>query len=656
MKLTKKIEESLKLLDKYDQAYYNGKPILSDTAYDLFKDKVYRELPTGHPRLSKVGHDPSSNWKKRKHIIFMGSQNKVDSEDMIKAWIKSIYNILGAKDGQIQFVLQPKIDGFSLETVYDKSNLVAAVTRGNGIVGEDVLNNAKLFRLLPNKLSINNSVAARGEGILYNDDFDAVQKETNNHYKNSRNAASGISRRLDGKFCSSIHFLAYDINAKVSTESEKIEVLNKLGFATPFTYKVATMDGVLKVYRSYKEGKRNELPYGIDGLVLKLDDLELQEQLGVSHNRPDGQIALKFESDQALTVLEKIDIQVGRTGKLTPVAILKPVDLMGSTVKKATLHNFAYIDSMMLGIGSEVTIEKKGDIIPQVVEVLTPGKTIKRPDRCPSCGKLVDFDGVNLWCHNEGCKEKEINRIVYWIRTLDLKNFKVRFIEKLWDMNKIKRVSDLYGLTFDDFTGIDGMGEKTIKAFFAAREKTSSMYLDKFITALGIPGCSTETSKLLVERFESWKAIRNASVSDLEAIPGLAEKSSVQILAGIEEISDMADELLEVINIKVHKKGALIGTSFCVTGSLEKYSRKEFKEVVEENGGVFKSNVVKGLDYLVTNTPNSSSSKNIKAAKLGVAVIDEIEFLRLIGISKEEDKHNKGNDLDESKLEYELIF
>jgi len=657
MKLSPELENNLKELDKFDKAYYNGEPLIEDSSYDQFKDKVLRELPPNHPRLNKVGHDVSSNWKKRKHVIFMGSQNKASDEEEILKWINSVYVALGVRDGDIEFLLQPKIDGFSLESVYEASKIQAAVTRGNGTIGEDILDNAKMFRFMPNHLKVDKQVAVRGEGVLYKKHFAAVQKETNDHYKNIRNAAAGISRRLDGSHSKLVHFIAYDVNAKVSTESDKIEVLKKLGFTTPEVYRVSTRNEILKVYRAFKEKKRDELPYGIDGLVLKIDSLELQEQMGIDHNRPNGQVALKFESDQAITTNKKIRVQVGRTGKLTPLAILTPVNIMGSTVAKATLHNFAYIQSMMIGIGSQVTIEKKGDIIPQVVEVITPGEPYENPTECPSCGGDLKDDGVNLWCFNEGCREREVNRILYWVKTLDIKGFSSKFVERLWDMGKVRCASDIYRITPDDFTGVDGIGEKTIKTFFKALENTKAMYLDTFLTALGIPGCSTSTSKVLVEAFKDWEGIKKMEAAQIGALPGLAEKSASQIIEGLGSILDMAEELLEVIEIKEKKEGTLTGSSFCVTGSLASYSRKEFKEVVEENGGVFKSSVAAGLTYLVTNNPDSGSAKNNKAEKLGVKLIDEQGFLGMLGKKpepKEEEKEKK-DDVGVT-LEYESLF
>lgn len=644
------LEMNLKKLDKFDNAYYNNNPIISDVAYDLFKDKIFRNLPPEHPRLSKVGHKICSAWPKEKHIISMGSQNKVSNEEEIKGWYYKVCKELNVESPK--FVIQHKIDGFSLGLQYEDGALEKGVSRGDGNIGEDITPNVKMFRGLPNKIVIKDKVSCRGEGVIYKDDFKYMQGITENHFKNARNAASGISRRLDGSFSTYIRFIAFDVNAKVGTESEKISILNKMGFNTVPTYIATSLEDILEIYRTVRDKGRDTFPYEIDGLVLKLDDIDLQAKLGEKNNRPEGQIALKFASGQCLTTVKDIFIQIGRTGKLTPCALLEPVDLMGSTIRKATLHNFAYIKENTIGKGAEVVLEKKGEIIPQVVEVVNPGIPYENPKTCPSCGGLVEDDGVNIWCKNEGCKEREINRIKYWIQTLDMKGFSEKFIKKLWDLGKIRSVADLYKLTVDDFIAVEGIGEKTVKSFFKICEETSSMYLEKFITALGIPSCSKSTSEVLVKEFKTWERISNINADDIEGLPGFAKISSEKVCFGIGEVKGMANTLLSVIEIKEKEEGALNGKSFCVTGSLSNMSRKEFSDMVVDNGGTMKSSVVKGLDYLVTNDPDSGSNKNQKARKLGVKIINEESFFNLFDVSvvkevkKEEVKSNEDSSIE----------
>jgi DNA ligase (NAD+) len=450
--------------------------------------------------------------------------------------------------------------------------------------------------------------------------------------------------------------IAYDINAKVTKETDKIDVLKKLGFTTVETFVCNSIEEIIAVYKSIRDKQRGKYPYDIDGLVLKLNDINLQDKLGVKKNRPEGQVALKFDSEKGVTTVLGFILQVGRTGKITPVVRLDDVDLMGSTIKKASVHNFSYMIELGIGVGAEVTIEKKGDIIPQVTEVIMEGDPFEKPTKCPSCGGPIEDDGVNMWCRNSVCKERDVNRIVYWIQTLDMKGFSERFVERLWDLGKLRSVSDLYKLTADDFIAVEGIGEKTIKTFFETMKNTSELYLEKFITALGIPTCSTSTADILVERFGTWEKIAGIEPIDLEKISGFAETSARSVCDGIAEIKSMADDLLKVVTIKEKKKGVLTGMSFCVTGSLSSMGRKEFQSVVVDNGGVAKDSVSEGLTYLVTNDKDSGSSKNQKSRKLGVKIINEDEFLNLIGGLKKEVKEKEVEKKEGLKIITESLF
>ena len=645
MSISVELQKKLDQLDKYDDAYYNKEAIILDDGYDLFKESVLKQLPPDHPRLDKIGHEPSSAWPKVKHFIFMGSQNKVDTEDKIRDYVKKSLQALGLK--KARYVLQHKIDGFSLAVRYKSKKLDIALTRGKGVYGENIKPNALLFRNLPNVIPVDKKeVQCRGEGVLFKEDVPTIQKarikEGEKPFKNFRNAASGISRKFDGALSKYIHFIPYDINATVKTETEKIKVLKQMGFSPVTTYTCEDVDEIIAIYKKIKEKERNTYPYEIDGLVLKFDEIELQEKLGIEHQKPVGQIALKFESEKALTTIESILLQVGRTGVITPVAILEPVDLMGSTITKASLHNFDYIVENSIGEGAEVTIVKRGDIIPQVDEVLNIGDVYEKPTKCPSCGGPLVDDSVNMWCRNKICKERDINRIVYWIETLDMKGFSGKFVEKLWDLGKLRKISDLYKLKEDDFLAVEGIGEKTIKSFFSILEESSEIYLDILITGLGIESCSKSTAAVLVENFGTWDKIASIKPADLERLPGFAETSSATICQGIAEVSDMATELLKVIRIKKKKVGPLTGMSFCVTGSLSSMGRKEFYDLVVEKGGIAKNSVSEGLSYLVSNE-DPNSGKGLKAKKYGVKIINEDQFFKILGdkpvVSKSDEKH-----------------
>ena len=627
MTVSADLQRKIDQLEKYDDAYHNGKALISDAAYDLFKDSVMRQIPPGHFMLSKVGHATSSPWPKERHQIFMGSQEKAVTEDEIQQWYKDALVRVGEK--KAKFVLQHKLDGFSLELKYSGS-LDAGVTRGNGFIGENITANALLFRNVPGILPIANPLAVRGEGIIPATFYADLQKKVGDRYENPRNAARDISRRLDGSYSVYIHFIAYDISGKASTETLKIEALKKLGFETVPTFECNDIGEILDIYRKFKK-ERTSLPYDIDGLVLKFDSIELQERAGIDNNKPKGQVALKFESDQALTKVRDITMQVGRTGKITPVGEFEPAKLMGTTVSRASLHNFDYIKEMGIGIGAEVTIEKRGDIIPQVVEVVNPGKDFEKPVECPSCGSTLYDDGVNLWCLSSKCREKDVARITYWLESINIKGFSGRFVDALYATGKVSSVADLYSLTEQDIATVPGVGSKTVASFMKALKDTSEMTLSKFIMALGMPGCAKGTADLLSERYGSWDEVLSATEDELVKIPGIGSVSAAFIASGIREVSSVAEDILKAVSIKKKAIGPLTGKSFCVTGSLSVMGRKEFQDFVVAQGGTAKSSVAAGLDYLVSNDPGSGSSKNQKAVKLGVKVISEDEFFKLVG-------------------------
>jgi DNA ligase (NAD+) len=642
------LEKLKQKLMEHREAYYNAMPktksglsLISDAEYDKLEDILVRNIPADDPWFDIVGHTPSSGWTKETHEIPMGSQLKINTEEEIVEFCDKVKTDKG-------YVLEHKVDGFSLASIYDALKLEKAITRGNGIIGENITNNAKRFRGLPKRISTNRRIVVRSEAFLSKENFEKVQKSTGDGYENARNAASGISRRHDGSHSQFIQILCYDIEGEFKTEMEKLALLEALGFPVVKFYFCRTAKEIIDHYRKYKQGKREGLDYEIDGFVIKYNDIEIQESLGIKNKRPLGQVALKFESDQGSTKVNSIALQVGRTGVVTPLAMLEPVKLMGSTISKATLHNFAEIKRLGLGEGDEVTIERGGDIIPKVTEVVvSAGKEYKEPSRCPSCNGVLINDSVNIWCKNSPCREKDVNRIHYWIKKLEIKDFSTKFLGKLYDQDKIRNIGDLYKLVPDDFDSIDGIGEKTVKSFFKKLEESSEMYLEEFIVALGIPTCSETSSRMLVTNFGSWDRICKVKPSDIIGIPGYQERSATSICEGIAEIEDMAKDLLSVVKIKQKKTaGKLKGKSVCVTGELTSMSRNDFKKLVAVELGEFKSSVSEGLSYLVTNDADSGSGKAEKAKKYGTTVISEADFFKTVlgqnpPSNKKEDKTDK---------------
>lgn len=604
--------KTLDLINEYDNAYYNGTPLVSDLEYDKIKGSL--------KNISKVGHPPVSNWPKVELAMFMGSQNKAKNLDEFTDWtVKFTGNA---------FVIQEKIDGFSMELVYLGGKLTRASTRGDGVIGENIIENAMMFQDLPKTIQIENELKVRVEGYISKSDYDSLSGE----YKTARNAASGISRRYDGSQCNKISVFAIDIDdedfkknfKEKLSELGKIQALKSVGFKTPGFY-VGNRSEVESLYREYIGGKRDNLNYDIDGLVIKINDLHTQYDLGIENERPVGQIALKFDAAFGQTIVNFIRPQIGRTGLLVPVADHDPVDILGATHTTTGLHNYGYVVEKRIVPGCEVVIEKRGDIIPKCSEVLSGSGDPQIPQHCPDCGSNLHFDGVNLWCQNKECSGRKLNYVLHWFDTIGMKGFSESFFKTLISLGA-KEIHQIYAVDKDMIE--DRFGKKTADNFFKELNRTMTMSEATFIAALGVSGLGMSKSEVIVNRF-GFEKVFDLTPQELSGVYGFAETSAESICRGLSESKDVAKRLMAEIVVKSFD-GALSGKTFCVTGSLKTMERKDFKQLVIENGGTFKTGVSMGLDYLVTNTPNSGSSKNQKAQKYGTKLITEDEFLGLI--------------------------
>jgi DNA ligase (NAD+) len=618
------LEKNIRLLEQYDNAYYNESEMVSDAVYDALKDKTLPFLPPDHPLLSKIGHPPLTGIKKIQHSIFMGSQNKVINEEEITKWVNGVTSKLTKTP---VFVIQHKIDGFSLAAKYVNGKLDRVLTRGDGTTGEDITENAKMFRDLPHTLPNKESVEVRLEGYISKENWKKLVEKTGQKYKNARNAASGISRGYDGDNCQYISAIAYDIDKYNSCEESKIQSLRMLGFNVVNSLMLTNgLSEVLEVYNGYKE-TRDKLIYEIDGLVLKVNETKLQDLLGIEHNKPNGQVALKFEAAEGISKILDIIPQVGRTGAIFPVAVIEPVDILGATITRVGMHNYGYIKDLNATIGSMVVIERRGDIVPKLVEVIDGGGEFPIPSKCPSCGEDTRFDGIQLWCDNDNCDSRKIATLLNWIVELGIKGLSDSFVEKIYKYG-IKDIHEMYTMSVEDLNSA-GVGDAAMTLFINELDRTSKMSLTKFIAALGMPSVGLSKAEILVSNFKTWDAIKKVTPSDFDKIYGFADISSNNVCNEISKVKDEADKILNFIVLE-DKVGPLSGMSFCVTGALVSMKRDGFKDLVLNNGGSFKTSVSNGLTYLVTNDKDSGSSKNQKAAKYGTKIIDEEEFLNLL--------------------------
>ena len=633
-----------RLIKKYQDSYYNGEAEISDGEFDLLWDEL-KTLSPDSEVLKKVGTGfDVDGFPKARHLIPMGSQDKASNPDEFIDWAKKMGMpfddpSLTSKNNKLtkQFIVQYKLDGASLELQYEKGKLIRAVTRGDGIIGDEITANARRMKGTVEKLDISFTGGVRGEVIMTHDVWNGKYPTK----ANCRNAANGIMRRKDGQGCEDLELIVYDACATdnddfFKDEIQKIEWLGKRGFNTTET-KVFMAARQIIEYRSEVTEKRETLPFDIDGLVVK--DIET-DMADLRKARPEKQIAFKFELETAFSILREIEwSESGAT--YTPIGIIEPVRLAGTTVKRANLNNPDMIRAMGLKIGSTVSVVKRGEIIPKI-EGLAPGavsaelEEIKFPSKCGVCKTTLIDAGTRLYCPNPECPKRLLHRLEKWVSVLDIRELGEKLLRQLFDKNRVTQIHELYTLTSDELAGYDRMGELSAAKVIRHIQTKRELSLAAFVAGFDLEGIAETTmEKIASAGFDSLKKLRKASIEDLAAIYGLGEITAGVILDGIKECENEMDAVLKakVITIApaVSKESLpLGGLSFCFTGELKTMKRSEAEEKIKALGAQAKSAVVKGLSYLVTNDPSSGSAKNKKARELGVSIIDEEQFLKLV--------------------------
>ncbi|MBE3086495.1 MAG: NAD-dependent DNA ligase LigA [Bacteroidetes bacterium] len=630
-----KFSEVIKKLVKADDAYYNsGHSIMSDQEYDSLREYARSKEPE-HPYFEKIGEKPSSLWGKAVHKIPMGSLDKVHTEKDFVKWAEKF-------PGET-FIIQPKIDGFSLSEHYETWMITQAITRGDGVSGEDITPNIRkmanfkeleleLSPLIPGKI-----FSARCETILKKDDLDRINSTLSekNVYKNCRNAAAGISRRLDGKYCKYLHRIYYDILTpdEPLNENDKIELLKGMSFLT-VPYAVGDVKNMIEQFNKARE-TRDNLPFGIDGMVIKINSCKKQQELGYSRGRPRGQIAWKFDPPSAATYLLKVTWEVGRTGVITPLGWVDPVEVDGSTISKVTLHNIAEIKRLGIDIGDLVMLAKRGDIIPKIESVIEhKNNPIEIPTRCPCCGDLLTNDGIRLMCVNDLCDAKNFQRILNFIKTTKIDEFGEALAEKLWDSEQLRGIADVLRLKQETIAGIEGWGEKSADTIMTnVNSLRNAIDPVTFLASMGVPSLSISTAEDLWARYGSIKGVLEATVEDICTIKGYSTVSATKIVQGLKFFRTQIEEVLGLVNLQETKSagGRLSGQSFCFTGEMTN-SRSFYQGLVTKQGGKNDSTVTKTTTYLVCNE-NKGSSKSRKAEQYGVKIINEQQFMDMAGES-----------------------
>jgi DNA ligase (NAD+) len=637
----KRVEQLEKDIKKYQKSYYGGEAEISDGEFDLLWDEL-KALAPNSPVILGIGDnaDNVDGFPKAKHLIPMGSQEKAANPQEFMEWAQ--------KHPMPEFIAQYKLDGASLEMQYEKGRLVKAVTRGDGITGDDITANAIRMTGVPEKLDLPFSGGVRGEVVMTRE----IWRQKYPSKANCRNAANGIMRRKDGCGCEDLKVITYDAGAidendyrvYFKDEIKKIEWLGKRGFETTVTKICKSADEVI-LYRDKVAKKRDSLPFDIDGLVIK--DIEI-DMVDLRRARPEKQIAFKIELETAFSILRRVEgSETGAT--YTPIGIVDPVRLAGTTVQRANLNNPGMIRAMGLQIGSAVSMVKRGEIIPKIEGLAPEGaltldsqgtEPIKFPDKCQVCGTALIDSGTRLYCPNTGCAKRLLHRLEKWISVLDIRELGDKLIRQLFDKERVRRIPDLYTLTTEELSVYDRMGELSANKVVRHIQTKRELSLPAFIAGFDLEGVAETTmDKVALAGFNTLEKLRQASVDDLAGVYGLGEITAKVIVDGLVETSDEMDATLRTGVISIALPPAedaqpMRGLSFCFTGELSSMKRPQAEEKIKALGASAKSTVVKGLSYLVTNDPASGSAKNKKARELGIPIINEDEFLALLAAPK----------------------
>jgi DNA ligase (NAD+) len=628
-----RIDDLAERIERYRASYYKGAPEISDAAFDALEDEL-RALDPTHLVLAKVGSAALvSEWEKARHDIPMGSLNKAVSEDELRAWAARCNELL-AKDGvgpiEGDLFVAEKLDGISIEIVYKDGKMTDAITRGDGEIGERITPNVARMKGVPPRIKDRHSMSVRGEIILRLSDM----KKHFPGVTSPRNMAAGLSKRFDGQGAEHCTVLFYDVadHLPVKTEVEKFAFLRGLGFATPRTAHGSLSDA-LDLYRRYGSGIRASLDYEIDGLVIYVNDLHTQALLGEVNRRPRGAVAFKFASPAKVSTVVDILWDTGPSGRVIPVAIVAPVELAGATVQRASLHNAANVRALGIGVGDEVLVSRRNDVIPYIEEVVTKkGTTATTPTTCPVCGAALSVEGEYLVCRNTSCRAIIEGRIQNWIGAIGALEWGDKLIEQLVTKKLVHEPVDLYKLTWEDIAGLDRRGEKSAKKCLEQLRARLPLTLPVFIAALGMDNFALQTAKLLIAAgYTSIEKLLAAKEEELAVIPGLGATKAASIMRGLRSREAEIQRLLAagIVPVTPAEEGPLSGMSFCFTGASAR-PRAELTQLVEAKGGRALASVTKDLQYLVIADLDSTSSKAVKAKKLGTKLITEEQLLELI--------------------------
>jgi len=663
----KEIEELREKLRYHEYRYYVlDDPEISDAAYDRMMNRL-KELEAAYPELVtpdsptvRVGGAPREGFSTVRHARPMLSLDNAFSYDALREWDRRVRE--GSGQDKIEYVAEHKFDGLSISLQYEDGVLTRGVTRGDGTTGEDVTPNVKTIRSIPlrveaavlKKVKLPPDFEVRGEVMMTKMAFDALNREQERIggkiFVNARNSAAGAVRVLDPSITAArrLDFFAYyllvDGKVPFAKHSDSLQALKQLRFRASDDWKLCAGIEAVTAYCDDWDAKREKLPYEIDGVVIKVNSIAIQNELGYTAKAPRWAMAYKYPARQETTVVNDIIVQVGRTGALTPVAVLEPVQVGGVTVSRSTLHNMDEIERLGLQIGDTVLIERAGEVIPHVLKVVKEGKNRKpfrMPKHCPECGSTIHHvEGeVAYRCVNAACPAKRRESILHFAgrHAMNIDGLGDKIVDQLVDKGLVKDVADLYALKEDELAGLERMAEKSAQNLLEEIEASKKNSLARLIYALGIQFVGERTAQLLAEHFSSLEKLAEAKEEELEEVPEVGPKVAASI---VEFFSEPANRQLikklrkagvhPTAEKRVVKSQKLAGKSFVFTGSLANRSREEAGELVIQHGGKVSSSVSKKTDYVVVGT--DPGSKYEKAKELGVTILTEGGFEKLLGL------------------------
>jgi DNA ligase (NAD+) len=655
------IENLRREIRHHDYLYYvKDKPEISDEAYDRLFDTLkrleqrYPDLITADSPTQRVGGKPQEQFRVVAHTAPMLSLDATREQKEVRRFDERVRKGL---NGEARYVLEEKFDGASVELVYESGILARAVTRGDGRQGEDVTENVKTIRSLPLRLHRNNRklpklLALRGEVMMKIAAFEGLNRNLLEHgsepFANPRNAAAGSLRQLDPRITAErpLAIVVYEVmaieGARFSNDSQALESLAQWGLPTP--KQIFTVSGVSEIAKRHGElaEARDRLPYEIDGVVIKLDDLQAREQLGSTSHHPRWAIAYKFAPRGEVTRIEQIAIQVGRSGVLTPVALMRPVELGGVTIARATLHNRREVERKDIRAGDLVRIQRAGDVIPEVIERIAEpglrrGPPFKPPAKCPACRSSVIERGPYTICPNHfGCPPQLKGRLKHFAsrEALDIEGLGEETIMALIDHGLVRDLADLFRLKTNDLLGIEGFAERSAAKLIGAIQKRRRIELGRFLYALGIPEIGRAAARDLALQFHSLESVRRASRDEFAKISGMGPKMSQAVVDFFSDrrnqrsIDALLKAGLEIIETKRPHKQPFSGKTFVFTGTLERFSRSEAQKLVESFGGNAASSVGSQTDYVVAGS--EPGTKFAQAKSKGVKILSESQFVNLL--------------------------